>query len=51
MVDIPLSKLNDSSIGNSQANRRYLKAMVKFEGRLILILDLEKIITFEMDIE
>ena len=51
MVDIPLSKLNDSSVGNSQANRRYLKAMVKFEGRLILILDLEKIITFEMDIE
>ena len=47
LVDIPLSKINDGPGGNSQANRKYLKAMVKMEGRLILILDLEKIITFE----
>lgn len=47
LVNIPLSKINEGSVVNSQANRKYLKAMVKFEGRLILILDLEKIITFE----
>ncbi len=47
LVNIPLSKINDGSVGNSQTNRKYLKAMVKFEGRLVLILDLEKIITFE----
>lgn len=48
MVDLPLSKINDSSVGNSQANRRYLKAMVKLDSRLVLILDLDKIITFDM---
>lgn len=48
IVNIPVSKINDSSLGNSQTNQRYLKAMVKFDGRLLLILDLDKIITFEM---
>ncbi len=47
MVNIPLSKLNDSSIANSQANHKYLKAMVKINGRLVLILDLNQIITFD----
>jgi len=50
IVNIPVSKINDSSMGNSQANRKFLKAMVKFEGRLILILDLDMIITFDMGI-
>ncbi len=49
MVNIPLSKINESSVGNSQANHKYLKAMVKFDSRLILILDLDKIITFDLD--
>ncbi len=48
MVDIPLSKIDDSSVGSSQLNRKYLKAMVKFDSRLILILNLDKIITFDM---
>ncbi|MGE5606941.1 MAG: chemotaxis protein CheW [Bacteroidota bacterium] len=49
MVNIPLSKINDSSVGNSQANRKYLKAMIKFDNRLILILDLEKILNFDIE--
>lgn len=49
MINIPLSKLNDSSVTNSQANNKYLQAMVKIEGRLILILDLNKIITFDTE--
>lgn len=48
IVDIPLSKMNDNSPGSSQANRKFLKAMVKLDSRLILILDLDKIITFDM---
>ena len=47
MVNLPVSIINDGSLGNSQANQRYLKAMVKFEGRLLLILDLDKVITFD----
>lgn len=47
MANIPLSKITESSVGNSQANHQYLIAMVKFEGRLILILDLNKIIAFD----
>lgn len=48
MVNLPVSKINESSVGNSQGNQRYLKAMVKFEGRLLLILDLDKVITFDL---
>lgn len=47
MIDIPLSKLNDDSESYSNADQKHLKTMVKIDGRLVLILDLNKIITFD----
>ncbi len=47
MVDIPVSRINPAAASNSTASQNYLQAMVKIDGRLILILDLNKIITFD----
>lgn len=49
MVNIPLSKLNDNSGTTSKDEQKHLKAIVKINGRLILVLDLNKIISFDTD--
>lgn len=49
MVNVPLSKLNDNSGTTSKDDQKHLKTIVKINGRLILILDLNKIITFDTD--
>ena len=49
MVNVPLSKLNENSGVTAKDNRKNLKTIVKINGRLILILDLNKIITFDTD--
>lgn len=49
MVNVPLSKLEGNSGTASQDKQKYLKTIVKVNGRLILILDLNKIIAFDTD--
>lgn len=49
MVNVPLSKLNDNTGTASKDDQKHLKAIVKINSRLILILDLNKIITFNTD--
>lgn len=49
MVNVPLSKLSPNSGSVSNINQKYLKTILKINGRLILVLDLDKVITFETD--
>ncbi|NLW47825.1 MAG: chemotaxis protein CheW [Firmicutes bacterium] len=49
MVNVPLSKLNENSGTITKDDRKHLKTMVKINGRLILILDLNKLIAFDTD--
>jgi purine-binding chemotaxis protein CheW len=49
LVDVPLSKLNENSGATAKEDQKHLKTIVKINGRLILILDLNKLITFEPD--
>ncbi len=49
MVNVPVSKLNENCGTTIEGNQKYLKAIVKINGRLILIIDLEKVITFDTE--
>jgi purine-binding chemotaxis protein CheW len=49
MVNVPSSKLNDNSGTTPKDDHKHLKAIVKINGRLILVLDLNKIISFDTD--
>lgn len=49
MVDVPFSKLSQNSGSTANANQKYLKTILKINGRLILVLDLDKVITFDTD--